>query len=85
MDRYMIETPHTAQECQILVDAVRAMGYLHHFDWGCKSDVHMGWAIIEAESEVQAYQAVPPLVRGKARVTRLVKFSKKEAQSLHGT
>ena len=36
--------------------------------------VHSGWAIIEAENEAQAHLAVPPLVRGQARVTKLNKF-----------
>jgi len=74
MDRYLIETPHTAQDCQMLVDQIYAMGYLHHFDWGCQDGVHSGWAIIEAENEAQARLAVPSLLRKKARVIKLVKF-----------
>ncbi len=85
MDRYMIETLHTAQDCQRLVDEIRAMGYLRNFDWGCDSDVHTGWAIIEAESEAEARLVVPPLVRGKARVIKLNKFSANEIRSLHET
>lgn len=75
MDRYVIETPHTAQDCKMLVQQVYAMGYLHHFDWGCMDGVHSGWAIIEAESEAQARLAVPAIVRNKARVIKLCKFS----------
>jgi hypothetical protein len=74
MDRYLIETPHTARDCQMLVDQVLAMGYLNHFDWGCEAGVHCGWAIIEAESEDQARLAVPPLIRKQARVIKVVKF-----------
>lgn len=84
MDRYLIETPHTAQDCQSLVDQVRASGYLFNFDWGCKSGVHCGWAIIEAESEAQARLAVPALVRSKARVIKLNKYDV-DARSLHET
>lgn len=75
MQRYLIETPHTAQDCSRLVEQVYAMGYLYNFDWGCKVGVHTGWAIIEAEDEAQAYLAVPPLVRRKARVIELTKFT----------
>jgi hypothetical protein len=74
MDRYLIETPHTAQDCQLLVDEIYAIGYLYHFEWGCESGVHCGWAIVEAESEAQARLAVPSLVRNKARVIKLIKF-----------
>ena len=75
LGRYLIETPHTAKECQLLMEQIYAMGYLHHFDWGCPSGVHSGWAIIDAESEAQARLAVPPLVRKKARVIKLDKFT----------
>jgi len=59
----------------MLVDQVYAMGYLHHFEWGCEVGIHNGWAIIEAENEAQAKLAVPPLVRRKARVIKLNKFT----------
>ena len=75
MERYLIETPHREQDCLHLIQQVNAAGYLVHFDWGCMSGVHSGWAIIEAENEAQAHLAVPPLVRGQARVTKLNKFN----------
>jgi hypothetical protein len=83
MDRFLIETPHVAEDCQRLVEEIYAMGFLLHFDWGCKSGVHCGWAIIEAENEAQARLVVPPLVRGKARVTKLVKFDVDDVRSSH--
>ena len=39
MDRYMIETPHTAEECLDLITVLNAQGYLWHFDWGCRAGV----------------------------------------------
>jgi hypothetical protein len=79
MQRYLIETPHTAQDCKLLVDQVYAMGYLYHFDWGCKAGVHSGWAIIEAENEAQARLAVPSIVRSKARIIEVSKFERDPA------
>jgi hypothetical protein len=58
----------------MLVDQVYAMGYLHHFDWGCEEGVHSGWAIIEAENETEARLAVPSIVRRKARIIKVTKF-----------
>jgi hypothetical protein len=75
MERYLIETPHTAQDCHMLVSQIYSMGYLYHFDWGCPEGVHCGWAIIEAVDEAQARLAVPPIVRSKARIVRLTKFT----------
>ena len=74
MDRYLIETPHTASECLTLIKLINAQGYLWNFDWGCQAGTHNGWAIINAENEAQARLAVPPLVRSRARVTKLNKF-----------
>ena len=74
MERYIIETPHTEQDCKLLIDQIYAMGYLYHFDWGCKAGVHSGWAIIEADNEADARLAVPPMVRNKAKVIQLNKF-----------
>jgi hypothetical protein len=83
MDRYLIETPHRNQDCLNLLQILHAQGYLVHFDWGCKSGVHTGWAIIEAESEAQARLAVPPLVRGEARVIKLNKFDLATVAQIH--
>jgi len=77
MDRYLIETPHAGSECLALIKELNAQGYLRNFDWGCKTGIHSGWAIIEAENEAQARLAVPPLVRSRARIVKLDKFDAK--------
>ncbi len=81
MDRYLIETPHTAEDCHRLVGQIYASGFLYHFDWGCKAGVHSGWAIIEAENEAQARLAVPSMMRKQARVVRLNKFTGNPAEA----
>ena len=74
MDRYLIETPHTSSECLDLIKLINAQGYLWNFDWGCEAGIHSGWAIIDADNEQEARLAVPPLVRGRARIVKLNKF-----------
>lgn len=74
MDRYMVESPHDHDNCTLVIKEVHSMGYLHHFDWGCEDGVHVGWAILEAESREQALMVVPSLVRAEARAVRLVKY-----------
>ncbi len=83
MDRYLIESPHELKDCALMLQQLKAMGYLHHFDWGCKAGVHTGWAIIEAENEAQARLAVPPLVRAQAHIVKLNRFKPEEVDSLH--
>jgi hypothetical protein len=79
MDRSLIETPHREQDCRKLAQILHAQGDLMHFDWGCPSGVHTGWAVIEANSLAEARMVVPPLVRGQAHV---VKVSKSDAATL---
>ena len=77
VDRYLIETPHAGAKCLALIKQLNAQGYLRNFDWGSKTGVHSGWAIIEAENEAQARLAVPPLLRSWARIVKLDKFDGK--------
>jgi hypothetical protein len=79
----MIETPHSEESCYLLLDEVSAMGYLHHFDWGCAVGEHRGWAVIEAESEQQALLVVPAIARDTARAIRLIKYSPEMVKDLH--
>ena len=74
MDRFLVESPHTTQDCKLAVKLVQSMGYLNNFDWGCKDGVHTGWAVIEAENAAQALGVVPAIVRNKARAVKLNKF-----------
>jgi hypothetical protein len=83
MNRYLIESPHTEEECTELVKLVITAGYATHFDWGCKAGVHKGWIILEAEDEAQALLAVPTLVRSKATVVRLNKFTTDDMVGTH--
>jgi hypothetical protein len=83
MERYLIETPHTAENCLELLEEINAQGYLTHFDWGCQAGVHTGWAIIEAENEAEARLVVPPLVRKNAVVVQLNKFDNEDVTALH--
>jgi hypothetical protein len=74
MERFLIESPHTMENCVQVVKDLHAAGYLHHFEWGCKDNDHTGWAIVEAENIEDARQMVPWYLREKARIVRLVKF-----------
>jgi len=76
MHKYMIESPHTLENCQQAINDLPAAGYLHHFEWGCKDNDHTAWAIVEAESADDARQMVPWYLREKARIVRLVKFDR---------
>ncbi len=81
MQRYLIESPHTAEDCARVIQEVQMAGFLHQFEWGCKDGVHSAWAIVDAESHQHARQIVPWMVRDRARIVQLVKFE--AADPLH--
>ena len=74
MERYLIESPHTVEDCDRAVREIHAAGYLHCFEWGCENGVHSAWAIVDAENLEHARQIVPWMFRDKARFVKLVKY-----------
>jgi len=86
MPRFMIESEHTDEECLMVLKNLLAAGYLTHFDWGCDVGAHCGWAILDANDEAEARMVVPSLVREKARVVQVGKYTSEDLQkeeSLH--
>jgi hypothetical protein len=83
MDRYLVESTHTAEDCHHVIEQFTIHGHIFHFDWGCKAGVHTGWAILEAENESEALLSVPPHLRSKARAIRLNKFTPNSIEEYH--
>jgi hypothetical protein len=83
MNRFLVESTHTAEDCQHVIDQFIFHGHINNFDWGCKADVHSGWAILEADNETQALLSVPPRLRAKARAILLWKFSPEAIENQH--
>jgi hypothetical protein len=81
MDRYIIISAHTAEDCRAAVKHFvhYHAGFLTHFEWGCYDNDHHAYAMIEADSHEQALLAVPPLFREKAKAIKLTHFKAKEA------
>ena len=82
MDRYLIISNHTAEDCHLALDHFREHypGFLTHFEWGCYDNDHNAYAIIEAESREVAKMAVPPLFRDKSKVIKLTTMNPKEVE-----
>ncbi|MEW6720517.1 MAG: hypothetical protein AB1346_08720 [Thermodesulfobacteriota bacterium] len=85
MDRYHIESPHTAEECLRALDEVMAKGedVLARYDWGCMAGDHTGYAVVEAESEVDVRKTLPFFLAGKARIIKLNKFTADDVREFH--
>lgn len=83
MNRYLVESSHTKEEYRRIACFAEAMGHITHYDWGCSLGIHRGWAIVEAESEMEALLSVPPLIRRKAKAIKLNRFSPETVIKLH--
>ena len=83
MKRYLIESDHTAEDCTRAIKEFINQGYIHNFEWGCKDNVHKGYAIIEADNHAHALMSVPTLLRDKARAVELVRFGRRKEDTLH--
>ena len=85
MARYLIESPHTMSECLKALDETLAMGdaKLAQWDWGCMSGDHRGWVVVEAENEATARNMVPSIVRKKAKIVKVDKFTRGDIEGIH--
>ena len=83
MDRYIIISSHTPEDCRMAIKHFREYhtGFLNHFEWGCYDNDHNAYLILEAESHESAMMAVPPLFRNKTKVVKLTHF--KPADKVH--
>jgi hypothetical protein len=87
MDRYIIISEHTAEDCRAAVKHFIEYhaGFLTHFEWGCYDNDHHAYTIIEAESHEVALMSVPPLFRPKTKVIKVTHFEAKSSKDkLHG-
>lgn len=82
MNRYIVLSNHTAEDCRMAVKYFREYhaGFLTHFEWGCLDNDHTAYAIIEAENHEHAKLSVPPLFRNKTKVVKLVTFDPKKTK-----
>lgn len=85
MARYLIESPHTKEECLQALDETLALGsgVLAQYQFGCMDGDHTGWAIVEAGSKEEARNMVPAVVRARARIVELTSFTPEQIRSLH--
>jgi hypothetical protein len=83
MNRYLVESTHTAEDCRHVVEQFVIHGHITHFDWGCQAGVHASWAIVEGDDEAMALLSVPPRLRKKARAVRLNKFTPEMLEASH--
>jgi hypothetical protein len=75
MSTFMIEAPHTAEECLSVLDATDKMHDLDKWQFGCMSGNHTAYRVVQATDEAAALAMVPESVRGKATAHKVTKFT----------
>jgi hypothetical protein len=85
MSAYLVNSPHTAEECLGALDEVAASdkNALDNWYWGCMDGDHTGYEIVQASSRTEALKVVPENLRAKAKATKLNKFTAEQVASMH--
>jgi hypothetical protein len=77
---YLIEVPHSPEECSIApVDPGVAHALLRGYR-GCGSGTHTTWILAELAEEHEAWKLVPALLRDTARVVAVERFERKREE-----
>ena len=85
MAKYVIEAPHTPEECSVALDETLAHSpeLLDKFVWGCMQGVHTGWAYIDAKSKADVSAMVPKSMQAKVKITEVTKITPEQVRSSH--
>lgn len=83
MAKFVVESPHTVEECQKALDETLENELLDKFVFGCKAGEHTAWAYIDASSEEEALESVPEFLRDAACVHEVSKFTAEEIKAAH--
>lgn len=85
MARFLLQAPHTEEECAEALDSIMAhsVSLLNRFDWGCEAGEHIGWVTVEAQDDHTALMLLPSTIRQHTTATRLNKFTAEEVRSFH--
>jgi hypothetical protein len=83
--QYLIQVPHTVEQCLASLDEAKAMGAdkLNQWSWGCSFGDHTAYLIVNAKNETEALANVPSAERPQAKVYPLTKFTIQQIESFH--
>jgi hypothetical protein len=84
--RYLIEVPHTADECTWVMDEIVGRGpqYQSMFWWGCQVGEHRAWAFLDGYGRKEILEeALPPVLRERGIVHRLSRVDGRDLRRFH--
>ena len=83
MATFLIESPHTEQECLSVMDAVEKSKELSSWEFGCMAGNHTAYRMVKAKDEAAALAMVPAMVRDRAHAYKLTKMTPEALASAH--
>lgn len=85
MANFMIEMPHTPQQCMQALNQMveESSELLDKTWWGCKAGKHTGWAMVDTESRSDARNMVPLSMRNQVSITEVNKFTPDQIRQMH--
>jgi len=86
--RFLIQAPHTPENCLEALDELLARGphLLGSYDFGCAvgdHSNHMCCTLLEAHDEAAARSSLPGILGATAIVTEVGKFTPEQVRSFH--
>jgi hypothetical protein len=85
MKRFLIETPHKAEDCLRVLDEELAKGpeVLEKFEYGCMAGDHTGYAIVDLNTREDAQKIVPSFLLSSAKIVEVGKYTPAMIRSFH--
>lgn len=83
MSLFLIESPHTPEECMRVMDEAKHSKDIEAWSWGCEAGNHTAYRMVHAADEAAALAMVPEDVRGKAHAYKLTKMTAAKMQMEH--
>ncbi len=85
VSRFLIITPHNAEQCLKSLDdyAADKPALLKKIDWGCAVGDHTGYVVVEAANETAARNMLPANERKSAKIVQLNKFTVEQIKEFH--
>lgn len=69
MPQFMIEFPHTDNQCEKLLSDTEQSGRIPDIYYGCAAGRHTAWAVVRAADENEARCLVPATLRQDVKIT----------------
>ena len=83
MSTFLIESPHTEEECMATMDDLNKAKHLDGWSWGCMAGNHTAYRMVSAKDEAAALAMVPENVRAKAHAYKLAKMTSAMLAAAH--